>query len=75
MDKGDPSSNSGRFEVDPWSVEIAGECDRGGYLHNLEDILKPHDFGRKNLSSSLCGSVVNGDSLDRLSTGRPAEAV
>ena len=41
MDKGDPSSNSGRFEVDPWSVEIAGECDRPG-TYNLEDILNPH---------------------------------
>ncbi len=43
MDKGDPSSNSGRFEVDPWSVEIAGECDRPG-TYNLEDILNPHSL-------------------------------
>jgi len=43
MDKGDPSQNSGRFEVDPWSVEIAGECARPG-TYTLEDILKPHDL-------------------------------
>ena len=43
MDKGDPSRNSGRFEVDPWSVEIGGECARPG-TYTLEDILKPHDL-------------------------------
>lgn len=41
MDKGDPYQNSGRFVVDPWSVEIAGECNRPG-TYTLEDILKPH---------------------------------
>lgn len=41
MDKGDPAQNSGEFQVDPWSVEIAGECDKPG-VYTLEDILKPH---------------------------------
>lgn len=40
MDKGDPSSNSGRFRTDPWSVEIAGETARPG-VYALEDILRP----------------------------------
>ena len=43
MDKGDPSQNSGKLQVDPWSVEIAGECGKPG-VYNLEDILKPHDL-------------------------------
>jgi len=42
-DKGDPVQNSGQLKVDPWSVEIAGECDKPG-VYNLEDILKPHDL-------------------------------
>lgn len=41
MDKSDPSSNSGEFKVDPWSVEISGEVAKPGTYH-LEDILKPH---------------------------------
>ena len=41
MDKGDPSSNSDEFKVDPWSVEITGEVAKPG-KYNLEDILKPH---------------------------------
>ena len=41
MDKGDPSANSGEFKADPWSVEIAGQCDKPG-VYNLEDIVKPH---------------------------------
>lgn len=41
MDKADPAANSGEFKVDPWSVEIAGECGRPG-VYTLEDILKPH---------------------------------
>ncbi|MEX0903682.1 MAG: protein-methionine-sulfoxide reductase catalytic subunit MsrP [Pseudohongiellaceae bacterium] len=41
MDKGDPSANSGEFKVDPWSIEIGGECAKPG-VYNLEDIIKPH---------------------------------
>ena len=41
MDKSDPSSNSGEYKADPWSVEIAGEVAKPGN-YNLEDILKPH---------------------------------
>jgi len=41
VEKGDPIANSGRFEVDPWSVTIEGEVDKPG-IYNLEDILKPH---------------------------------
>jgi sulfoxide reductase catalytic subunit YedY len=43
MDKSDPSSNSGDFQTDPWSVEIAGEVAKPG-KYTLEDILKPHDL-------------------------------
>ena len=43
MDKSDPSSNSGEFKADPWSVEIAGEVAKPGTYH-LEDILKPVDL-------------------------------
>ncbi|MGM0633898.1 MAG: protein-methionine-sulfoxide reductase catalytic subunit MsrP [Pseudomonadota bacterium] len=39
--KEDPHQRSGAFEVDPWSVEIAGECNRPGTYH-LEDIVNPH---------------------------------
>ena len=41
MDKEDPGNNAGEFKVDPWSVEIAGQCGRPG-TYTLEDILKPH---------------------------------
>lgn len=41
MDKGDPAANSGNFEVDPWSVEIAGEVNKPG-VYNLEDVIQPH---------------------------------
>jgi len=41
MDKDDPSSNSGEFKADPWSVEITGEVAKPG-RYDLEDILKPH---------------------------------
>lgn len=41
--KDDPSRNAGEFRIDPWSVEIAGECGKPG-TYTLEDILKPHTF-------------------------------
>ncbi|MDF1765252.1 MAG: protein-methionine-sulfoxide reductase catalytic subunit MsrP [Gammaproteobacteria bacterium] len=43
MDKSDPSSNSGEFKTDPWSVEITGEVAKPGN-YTLEDMLKPHDL-------------------------------
>ncbi len=43
MDKSDPSSNSGEFKADPWSVEISGEVAKPG-KYNLEDVLKPHSL-------------------------------
>ncbi len=43
MDKRDPSTQSGEFKSDPWSVEISGEVAKPG-VYNLEDILKPHDL-------------------------------
>ncbi|MCB1755227.1 MAG: protein-methionine-sulfoxide reductase catalytic subunit MsrP [Gammaproteobacteria bacterium] len=39
--KGDPKKNAHYLLTDPWSVEIAGECEKPG-VYNLEDILKPH---------------------------------
>jgi len=41
--KGDPSSNARDFQVEPWTVEVAGECAKPG-SYTLEDILKPHTF-------------------------------
>ena len=39
--KGDPAENSGRFQPQPWNVEIAGHAEMTGRF-TLEDILKPH---------------------------------
>lgn len=41
--KGDPQRNAAALKVDPWSVEIAGECAKPG-VYTLEDILKPHQY-------------------------------
>ena len=41
LDKSDPKENAQDFRTQPWSVEIAGECDVPGKLA-LDDILKPH---------------------------------
>jgi len=41
--KGDPANNASEFSIDPWSVEVAGECGKPG-TYTLEDILKPHAF-------------------------------
>ncbi|MDG0998608.1 MAG: mononuclear molybdenum enzyme YedY, partial [Gammaproteobacteria bacterium] len=43
MNKGDPSSNSNEFKVEPWSVEITGEVAKPG-RYNLEDIIEPHSL-------------------------------
>ncbi|MGE0448721.1 MAG: protein-methionine-sulfoxide reductase catalytic subunit MsrP [Vicinamibacterales bacterium] len=38
-DKDSPSLTAGRLKVDPWSVQIDGECERTG-KYGLEDVLK-----------------------------------
>jgi sulfoxide reductase catalytic subunit YedY len=38
--KGDPSKYAGDFHPRPWSVTVAGECNRPG-TYDLEDFLKP----------------------------------
>ncbi len=43
LDKRDPSRNSGQFNPYPWSIEIAGECDKPG-IYQLEDFIKPHQL-------------------------------
>jgi sulfoxide reductase catalytic subunit YedY len=39
--KEDPAENSGKFQPKPWSIEIAGECNKPG-TYALEDFIKPH---------------------------------
>jgi sulfoxide reductase catalytic subunit YedY len=39
--KSDPAANAGTLKPRPWTVEIAGECDKPG-KYTLEDMLKPH---------------------------------
>ena len=41
--KGDPAKYAHEMSVDPWSVEVDGECARPG-RYALEDLLKPHDY-------------------------------
>ena len=36
MDKGDPSRYAQEFEVDPWSIEITGECDNPATYHLVD---------------------------------------
>ena len=43
LGKGEPAENAQRLKTDPWSVEIAGECETPGTF-TLEDILAPHAF-------------------------------
>lgn len=43
FDKADPKKRADLLETDPWSVEIAGECDKPG-TYTLEDIIAPHAF-------------------------------
>ncbi len=40
-DKGDPAKNAKALVTEPWTVEVGGECEKGG-KYALEDILKPH---------------------------------
>ena len=39
--KQDPSNRARDFRVDPWTVEVKGECGKPGN-YTLEDILRPH---------------------------------
>ncbi len=39
--KSGPAENAALFKTDPWSVTVAGECEKPGTL-TLEDFLKPH---------------------------------
>jgi methionine sulfoxide reductase catalytic subunit len=39
--KSDPSERSGKFRPRPWSVVVAGDCERPG-RYTLEDLLRPH---------------------------------
>ncbi len=41
--KRDPAEHAQRLKTDPWSVTIAGECEKPG-TYTLEDLLKPHSF-------------------------------
>ena len=41
--KDDPKRYAHEMLVDPWSVEVDGECERPG-RYSLEDLLKPHDY-------------------------------
>lgn len=42
-DKEDPAANAGTLKPSPWTVEIAGLCNKPGKL-SLEDIIKPHSI-------------------------------
>ena len=42
-DKNDPVKNSGGFMAKPWTVEIAGACEKPG-TYAFEDIIKPHQL-------------------------------
>ncbi len=39
--KGDPVKNADKLITEPWTVEVGGQCEKGGKFA-LEDILKPH---------------------------------
>lgn len=43
LGKFEPKERASALKTDPWSVEIAGECNKPG-VYTLEDILKPHDY-------------------------------
>jgi len=40
-DKTDPSTRAKNFSVDPWSVDVTGECGKRGKIA-LEDLIKPY---------------------------------
>lgn len=41
--KEDPSRHAGQLVVDPWSINVEGECARPG-RYALEDLLQPHSY-------------------------------
>jgi methionine sulfoxide reductase catalytic subunit len=43
MDKEDPHRRAQTFKVDPWSIDIGGECDKPG-VYQLEDFLRPQQL-------------------------------
>ncbi|WP_263144612.1 protein-methionine-sulfoxide reductase catalytic subunit MsrP [Pseudomonas sp. RIT-PI-AD] len=40
-DKGDPASNAGALQTEPWQVVVDGEVGKPG-TYSLEDLMKPH---------------------------------
>ncbi|MBL6928733.1 MAG: protein-methionine-sulfoxide reductase catalytic subunit MsrP [Rhodospirillales bacterium] len=42
-DKNDPVKNSEAFKAKPWTVEIAGKCEKPG-TYAFEDVIKPHQL-------------------------------
>jgi len=42
-DKNDPAKNAGAFKAKPWTVEIAGECEKAG-TYAFEDVIKSHQL-------------------------------
>lgn len=41
--KGDPVKNAAELPTEPWTIEVGGECEKGGTF-NIEDIIKPHGY-------------------------------
>ena len=41
LDKRDPERHAGKFKPLPWTVKVAGECEKPG-SYDLDDVLKPH---------------------------------
>jgi len=60
-DKSDPARHADKLRTDPWSVTVDGECAKPG-KYTLEDI--------SYLSISLCRSLVNGYTVERVCAGR-----
>ena len=69
-----PKENAHKFITDPWSVEIAGECNEPG-VYSLEDILKGQSIEERIYRLTLCRSLVDGDPLAGFQPGRLAHAV
>jgi len=41
--KEDPARHAGQMSVDPWAIDVEGECGRPG-RYALEDLLRPHNY-------------------------------
>ena len=70
-DKGDPARFTGKLTVRPWTVKIDGHVAKPGAYADRGSAQVPARGA--DLSSALRRGVVDGDSLDRLPAGRPAE--